>query len=121
MQLWKPGLTIDPIDLKEQYFWGAFKTKKENSLISCLGLYDVEENWEIKHFWVHPDFIRQGIGRRMFHFALEFCKGYEYKTIKVTSEPFAAGFYKKLGAVQVAELQSKIPGRKKPVFQIDLS
>ncbi|WP_161569552.1 GNAT family protein [Veronia nyctiphanis] len=45
----------------------------------------------------------------------------EVSTLRITSEPNAEGFYRKMGAVTVGEFQSKPAGRVLPMMELELN
>jgi len=55
-------------------------------------------------FFVHKDYHRQGIGRKLFE---EILKGNNSKEITVNSSPYAVEIYRRLGFVETDKEQTK--------------
>ena len=79
--------------------YGAFDGDK---LIGIIAMRNMGSH--IALFFVHGDYHRQGIGRRLFE---ECIKGNKNKQITVNSSEYAVDVYKKLGFVQVDSLKDE--------------
>ena len=68
----------------------------------------------LERFFVAPAFLRRGIGRVMFENAVTRTQS---QNLRIVRDPFAAAFYRRMGAVRSGEEPSSyIPGRKLPVY-----
>lgn len=76
-------------------------------------------NYELEGLWVLPDSIGQGIGRRLLSTLLADVTPDRYP-IKIVADPYAVGFYEKMGAVHVGEIPSTPEGRFLPVMELPL-
>jgi GNAT superfamily N-acetyltransferase len=75
---------------------------------------------ELEHLWVEPVWIGRAIGRALFERAVVVAREEDARELRVVADPHAAGFYLRMGAVQVGEQPSKIAGRCLPVLTFDL-
>lgn len=93
---------------------------------AILGYYAPErlsvDEYELEALFVEPDWIGQGIGRRLIeHAKAQAWQGGAHCLI-IQGDPNAADFYRAAGGVQVGERESgSIPGRYLPVFRIELA
>lgn len=85
----------------------------------CVSAIDKLEcdSWELDAFFVHPDFIGHGIGRKLFKTTIELLKNRGCKELRILSDPQAQPFYEAMGAVFVRQAPSNvIPGRSLPLL-----
>ena len=70
---------------------------------------------EVHMLFVRPDFIGQGIGRRLFEDMCRQASGAGVQAVFLDSDPFALGFYERMGCVVIGQAPSgSIPGRMLP-------
>lgn len=75
----------------------------------------------LEDFFVLPDYIGGGIGRKLFAHCLEESRRRGWKKLNTDSDPFAEGFYKKMGWRRVGSSPSgSIPGRVLPLMEFEL-
>ena len=76
---------------------------------------------ELEHLWVTPDLIGTGIGKELFLDAMEKAAALAVRDVEISADPNAAGFYKRMGAMQIGEVDSQIDGktRKLPRLKIE--
>ena len=84
------------------------------------------EKAELEALFVAPEAIGKGLGRALFHWAL-FLWALEYaakagaRALSVTSDPFAAPFYERMGARKTGAAPSgSIAGRMLPSYEISV-
>jgi GNAT superfamily N-acetyltransferase len=82
----------------------------------------VDEKAELEHLWVRPSHIGTGIGKELFLDAMERAAKLNVSEVELSADPNAAGFYERMGASQVGEIDSEIDGepRKIPRMKIDV-
>jgi GNAT superfamily N-acetyltransferase len=68
--------------------------------------------------FVAPEEIGHGIGRRLFEHALETVRSAGATSLRIESDPFAAGFYERVGALQVGTRRSWSTGRDLPLYEL---
>lgn len=119
IEIWLPALTITPIYISEHETWVAVVDEKP------LGFYSLNKEddflW-LDNLWILPEFMGQGIGRRLFHHALERSRVLGASVLKIESDPNAQSFYEKMGARKNGEHQSEVDGQSRilPVMEINL-
>ena len=119
IQIWLPLLSITPEYILENETWIAFEGEK------CIGYYslkhDAESLW-LDNLWVLPKFMRQGIGKGLFHHALERSRVLGATILKIEADPNAQSFYEKMGAWKVGERHTEVEGHPRvlPVMEIKL-
>ena len=66
--------------------------------------------------------IGTGIGKELFLDAMERAAKLNVEAVEISSDPNAAGFYKRMGATQIGEVDSPIDGqdRKLPRLKVNL-
>ena len=75
----------------------------------------------LEDLWLEPEVIGKGYGRLLWDHALSIARAGGAWAMEFNAEPFAMGFYERMGAVQVGETTSRfIPGRKLPLMRIKL-
>ena len=77
------------------------------------------ETAELEALFVAPAAIGKGLGRVLFHWALQFAVKLGARSMSVTSDPFAAPFYERMGARRTGAVPSgSIVGRMLPRYEI---
>lgn len=75
---------------------------------------------ELEHLFVDPDYFRLGLGSALFEHAKAQAAAAGGRTLSIVSDPYAAGFYERLGCTRGPDIPSSIPGRTIPTFAVDL-
>lgn len=80
-------------------------------------VYEMEDA-ELSNFFVDPVGIGKGYGKYIWHHLIETAKRLGIEKFLIHSDPYAEGFYKKMGAIRIGEVQSTVfPDRKLPLMQ----
>ena len=75
---------------------------------------------DLNKMFVEPSAIGLGSGKALFEWVVEAAKGLGVKRLTIDAEPAAAGFYRKMGAIEHGLVPSgSIPGRMLPHFRIE--
>lgn len=69
------------------------------------------ERAELEHLWVLPDAIGHGLGRRLFHDAVDAAADAGARRLVIVSDPNAAPFYERMGARKTGEERSELFGQ----------
>jgi GNAT superfamily N-acetyltransferase len=69
---------------------------------------------ELEHCWVLPVLIGHGIGARLLEHAAATCRATRARTLSIASDPFAEGFYRRMGARPAGAVPSTPRGRTLP-------
>lgn len=115
----KGELTYGAPDIKNHT---TFKAVDDELTMGFYQLIHVDElTIELDALFIDPTFIGQGLGEQLFHHAASKARQLGYQTMSIQSDPFAEGFYYKLGCAKVGEKPSlSIPGRVLPAMVFDL-
>jgi ribosomal protein S18 acetylase RimI-like enzyme len=116
---WKPQLTFSPEYFEEHESWVA---ETDQAPIAFYTLLEKDGNAWLDNLWVSPEFIGQGIGKKLFRHALEVAKQGGYKRLQLEADPNATGFYKKMGMKKIGERLSEVESQPRilPIMEIVL-
>jgi len=73
--------------------------------------------WELDNLWVHPAYVRQGIGRALLQHAAKIAASDGIDRIAIDADPHAEAFYLACGAHRVGAVAAPIaadPQRQRP-------
>ena len=76
--------------------------------------------WELEYFYVAEGKMGSGLGKRMWKHMTGWCARQGIGRIHFVTSPQAAGFYRKMGAVQDRETRSIVDGRLIPHLVYDV-
>ena len=115
MKMWAEELEIQPEFIEKETLIKVMIKEK------TIGFYALQphasyEGTGLAHFWLLPKYIGKGYGRPMFLHVLETARAGGAERLIVESDPYASGFYEKMGGRKIGDLQSSIPGRTLPVY-----
>ena len=119
MEIWTPLLTYSARYFEENESWAAVLDMKS------IAFYTLQEKhgtaW-IEDLWVLPEYIGQGVGRRLFLDAKSRAYHKGYKTLQLEADPNAMGFYEKMGMHKIGERIGEVEGQPRilPIMEIDL-
>lgn len=81
--------------------WGCFKAQELTGVIA------ISDGKHISLLFVKKEYQRQGIARRLFQTAVDYCRSQTiYRQITVNSSPYAVGVYHRLGFRDMNEEQT---------------
>lgn len=79
------------------------------------------ETIEMNDFFVDPDHIGRGAGRRLWLHAVQIARSLNYQSILLTADPHAEAFYRKCGATTIGFIPSGVQeGRSLPRMEYEL-
>jgi GNAT superfamily N-acetyltransferase len=115
---WESDLTVSADFVRENHVYVA---EAEGEIRGFYALCVNGEKAELEHMWVTPAFIGSGIGKELFLDAMEKAAALAVRDVEISSDPNAAGFYKRMGAMQIGEVDSPVDGqiRKLPRLKIE--
>ncbi len=96
---------------------------EDNEIIA--GFYGIlmnEGKTELEYFFIDTKYIGKGYGRLLWDHVIETAKGVNIKEFEIVTSPEAIGFYIKLGALEIGEVESLVKvGRKIPrlIYKIE--
>lgn len=126
--IWQSELTITPVYLEQN---SVYVIEDHDRIIGYYSMSLLEEDFELlgetlncgywlDHMFILPDFIGRGIGTKLFAHGHEFCETRGIETFYLLADPYAKGFYEKMGCRYVRDVPSTIEGRTTPLLQFDL-
>ena len=117
---WESDLTISSDFVRDQHVYVA-EVEGEIRGFYALCITEPARKAELEHLWVTPACIGTGIGKELFLDAMEKAAALEVRDVEISADPNAAGFYKRMGARQIGEVDAPIDGqpRKLPRLKIE--
>lgn len=109
MREWDAQLTIIPGYLEMHDVWVS---EEDGGIVGMCALEDRKDHWNMEHVWVDPARHRRGVGRALVLHALEEARRRHDGVVELLSDPFASGFYERLGARRAGEVPAPMPGAK---------
>ncbi|MEL7117183.1 MAG: GNAT family N-acetyltransferase [Pseudomonadota bacterium] len=111
----RDDLTLHPADLTRGEVW------MRDGPVAVVQILPGDPAGEIRHLFLDPSLIGQGVGRVIWDFACTRARAMGCSKVTLSSEPKAAGFYEAMGGRHIGFEHSTIfPGRKLPRYEIDL-
>jgi len=125
-ELWKDELTITKDYIHQNV---VFKAQQGDFILGFYSIVDnksdffsgetfVKEGYWLEHLFIRPDFHRFGIGRKMIEHAKLLSANMRISNLMIFVDPYAKGFYDKIGADFLYDSKSSIPGRLIPVYNL---
>ncbi len=115
LELWRADLTVTPAFVAEQLTLSA---ELDGATVGFAAVAELEQGWELEHLWVLPAYMRQGVGRDLLGAILDALGALGAESLRIASDPHAVGFYKRLGAQIVGEVDSTPAGRRLPLLTL---
>lgn len=115
---WESDLTISSDFIHDNHVYVA----EENGQIQGFyALIVTGDKAELDHMWVKPALIGTGIGKELFLDAMERAAALKVSAVEISSDPNAAGFYRRMGATEIGETDASFGGvtRKLPRLKIE--
>jgi ribosomal protein S18 acetylase RimI-like enzyme len=120
LALWRDALTIRPDELGTR---PSFVAVRGRDIVGICVLETRGHDASLEHLWVAPGLQRHGIGRTLVERVLTLAASAGVRRVEVESDPFAKGFYLRLGARRLGERPAPMPGapaRVLPLLQFTL-
>jgi GNAT superfamily N-acetyltransferase len=120
IQSWSTQLTISPESIATR---PTVVACVEGQVVGFHQLCTLGRTLRLDHLWIHPDFMRQGVGTVLFQDACRRGAGMGWSELKIVSDPNAAGFYERQGASRIGVERDGIDGqpRELPVLLVPLN
>ena len=116
LESWKSVIEVSEEELAHNVYWNALW---EDEVVGFFS-FDLKEGF-LDEFYLLPELIGRGIGRRMFDRLIEELKNFGVHSIMIVSDPNAQPFYEHMGAVVVGVQESMAKGRFLPVLEYVLT
>jgi GNAT superfamily N-acetyltransferase len=110
IESWRDLLTITPEFIVSHETHVA---KVDGRIVGFYALEQKQNRLNLMHMWVLPDRARQGVGRFLFHHAIERAKVLDFRELEIESDPNAEGFYLRLGARRVGVSVKELFGQRR--------
>ena len=119
IQHWASDLTITPEFITNNHVYVA---DYDGEIRGFYALCEVNDKVELEHIWVRPAYIGTGIGKELFLDAMERAATLNVSEVELSADPNAEGFYQRMGAHKIGEVESEIDGqvRKLPRMKFDV-
>ena len=119
MEIWIPELTFSSEYFEANESWAA---EMAGTPIAFYTWQDRNGIAWIENLWVSAEYIGTGVGKQLFHHALELARQRGYKIMQLESDPNARGFYEKMGMRKIGEHQAEVDGQRRmiPVMELEL-
>lgn len=94
--------------------------ERDGSLVGVAAIEKMEPEGEfdLSLLFVEPSAIGTGVGRTLFDAAVGLVASAGGTSLSILADPFAAAFYRRLGAIEIGEAPSaSIAGRHLPLFE----
>lgn len=126
--LWKDELTITKDYIKQNIVYKAqlgdltlgFYSIVENKLDLYSGETFIKRGFYLEHIFIKPVYHKLGIGRLMIDHAKKISENIKIRSLLIFVDPYAKGFYDKIGANYLYLSKSSIPGRLIPVYDLKI-
>ena len=120
---WESDLTVSPEFIRDNHVYVSEADGEVRGFYAlCVSgeKAQLEHKAELEHMWVRPAYIGTGIGKELFLDAMERAAALDVRDVELSADPNAAGFYTRMGATQIGEVDSPIDGeeRKLPRLKI---
>lgn len=115
---WEADLTVSSDFIRDHHVYVA---EVNGEIRGFYALCVSGDRAELEHLWVTPASIGTGVGKELFLDAMEKAAALAVRDVEILADPNAAGFYERMGAMQIGEVESPIDGqaRKLPRLKIE--
>lgn len=128
-ELWGSELTITSDYITQNT---VYKVSYQGSIIGFYSVVEVKfdcyvgeilvkKGFWLEHIFILPKFHKMGVGRKLIVHAIEACKKSGIDHLLIFVDPYAKGFYDKIGAEYLYDSKSSIEGRMIPVYRLNVS
>ena len=120
---WESDLTVSPEFIRDNHVYVAEADGEVRGFYAlCVsGEKEHERKAELEHMWVSPAHIGTGIGKELFLDAMERAAALDVRDVELSADPNAAGFYTRMGAMQIGEVDSPIDGKERKLPRLKIT
>jgi GNAT superfamily N-acetyltransferase len=115
---WEDDLTISPDFIDNNH---VYVVEEDGEIRGFYALCVANEKAELEHMWVSPQYIGTGIGKELFLDAMERAAQMNVSEVELSADPNAAGFYERMGAERIGEVDSAIDGQTRKIPRMKMS
>jgi GNAT superfamily N-acetyltransferase len=91
----------------------VFNMVLDGIIIGFYALNMTHETPELEYFYLKPEYIGKGYGRKLWNNAIEFCKKNKIEEFIFVAGAEVRNYYLKMGAEEIKTLSSKLDARRK--------
>ncbi|MDF2985869.1 MAG: N-acetyltransferase [Eubacterium sp.] len=84
----------------------TFVIEEDSNIVGFYGLFTKNNQTELEYFFIAPQYIGQGYGKRMWMHLIKECHNTGIKEFNIVTSPQAEEFYVKMGAAPAGEVES---------------
>jgi N-acetylglutamate synthase-like GNAT family acetyltransferase len=109
---WETELTISNsfVNENEVYLFAS-----EDEVLGFYALVVRKDKAELEHLWVAPQHIGTGVGKELFIHAMQRAAGRNVSEVQISADPNAEGFYKKMGAHRIGDIQADMDNKPRTI------
>src|SRR6266550_5092838 len=109
---WRDELTIsnDFVSENEVYVLAS-----DDEVRGFYALVVRNDKAELEHLWVTPKHIGTGVGKELFLHAMQRAAGRNVSEVQISSDPNAEGFYQKMEAHRIGEIQADMDDKPRTI------
>ncbi|HKG62065.1 MAG TPA: GNAT family N-acetyltransferase [Pyrinomonadaceae bacterium] len=115
---WESDLTISPEFIRDNH---VYVDEEDGQIRGFYALCVAGDKAELEHMWVTPASIGTGIGKELFLDAMERAAKLRVNAVEICSDPNAAGFYKRMGATQIGEVDTPVDGEPRTLPRLKIN
>lgn len=110
----EPELRFNPSKFEPEFL--VFVSERDGCLAGFCSLIPLNQDQiELYDLFVDPPYIGTGVGRKLWHYAVDTARSRHCRAILLTADPNAEAFYRRHGAVTISSIPSPVePGRTLP-------
>ena len=110
---WQLDLTITPEFIIENEVFVALVNEQ---IVGCCALVLTDSLAEIEHMWMRPEHMGTGVGRALFTHAKQRAAERGARSLELSADPNAEGFYARMGAKRIGEISAGMSGQENRVL-----
>jgi N-acetylglutamate synthase-like GNAT family acetyltransferase len=108
MAQWRADLTITPDFIANNE---VFVAVAGGDIAGCCALVVGDSLAELEHMWIDPQQMGNGVGRALFEYTRQRAQELGLNELELSADPNAEGFYKRMGAKRIGEIQADMDGQ----------
>jgi len=100
----------------------VFVAVNNDEIVGCCALVLSDSVPELEHMWINPSDMGNGIGRALFNHLKERACQLRIRSLELSADPNAEGFYERMGAKRIGEVRADMDGQPRvlPRMRIEL-
>lgn len=108
IEQWTADLTITPEFIANNE---VFVAVVGGDIVGCCALVVTDSLAELEHMWIDPQQMGNGAGRALFEYTTQRAQELGLNELELSADPNAEGFYKRMGAKRIGEIQADMDGQ----------